>query len=72
MGALKQRNSHLVEKQKEQLKQMAVMKKEKGEAVVIATTLKQQLSQAQAKADQVPALEIERNNLAEQTKALQK
>ena len=35
MGALKQKNSNLIEKQKEQLKQMAMMKKEKDEAVFI-------------------------------------
>jgi transcriptional regulator of heat shock response len=72
MGALKQKNTHLLEKQKEQLKQMALMKKEKDEAVFITQTLKGQLSQAVAKADQVPALEIERNDLQEQIKSVKK
>ena len=43
MGALKNKNSHLMEKQKEQLKQMATMKKDKDEAVFITQTLKGQL-----------------------------
>lgn len=51
---------------------MALMKKEKDESVFITQTLKGQLSQAQAKADQVPALEIERNDLREQNKNIQK
>ena len=72
MGALKSKNTALQEKQKEQLKMMALMKKEKDESVFITQTLKGQLSQAQAKADQVPALEIERNDLREQNKNIQK
>lgn len=51
MGALKQRNSYLVEKQKEQLKQMAVLKKEKDEAAFISQTQAGRLSQALAKAE---------------------
>ncbi len=47
------------------------MKKEKDEAVFITQTLKGQLSQAQAKADQVPMLEIEKNDLLGQIKTLQ-
>ena len=70
MGALKQKNTQLVEKQKDQLKQMAFMKKEKDESVFITQTLKGQLSQAVAKADQVPALEIERNDLQEKIKTM--
>jgi len=46
MGALKQQNSHLVEKQREQLKKMATMKKEKDEATFITQTLSGQLSKA--------------------------
>lgn len=72
MGALKSKNTQLVEKQKEQLKQMAVMKKEKDEAVFITDTLKGQLSRVQAKADQVPVLEIERNDLTEKVSTLSK
>lgn len=63
MGALKQRNSHLVEKQKEQLKQMAMLKKEKDEAAFINQTQAGRLSQALAKAEQIPALEIEKKDL---------
>lgn len=51
---------------------MAHMKKEKDEAVFITQTLKGQLSQAVARADQVPALEIERNDLQEQIKSVKK
>ena len=47
---------------------MAMMKKEKDEAVFITTTLKGQLSQAVAKADQVPALQIEKDGLSEKVK----
>ena len=72
MGALKQKNSNLVEKQKEQLKQMALMKKQKDEAVFITQTLEGKLSQAVAKADRVPALEIERDGLQEKAKDLTK
>lgn len=72
MGALKQKNSNLLEKQKEMLKQMAIMKKEKDEAVFITSTLKGQLSQAVAKADQVPALQIEKTGLEDKVKAMQK
>ena len=72
MGALKQKNTALGEKQKDQLKQMALMKKEKDEAVFITQTLKGQLSQAVAKADQVPALEIERTNLQEKVTTVTK
>ena len=51
MGALKNKNSNLKEREKEQRKQMFEMKKEKDEAVFITQTLKGQLSQAVAKAD---------------------
>ena len=44
---------------------MFEMKKEKDEAVFITQTLKGQLSQAQAKADQLPALEIEVKDMEE-------
>ena len=40
MGALKSKNTALQEKQKEQLKMMALMKKEKDESVFITQTLK--------------------------------
>ena len=46
MCALKNKNSYLKEKEKEQRKQMFEMKKEKDEAVFITQTLKGQLSQA--------------------------
>ena len=46
MGALKNKNSHLKEKDKQQKKLMFEMKKEKDEAVFITQTLKGQLSQA--------------------------
>ena len=72
MGALKQKNTNLNAKHKQQLQQMALMKKEKDEAVFITQTLKGQLSQAVAKADQVPALEIERNDLQTKCKTMSK
>ena len=72
MGALKNKNSYLKEKEKEQRKQMFEMKKEKDEAVFITQTLKGQLSQAQAKADQLPAKEIELNDLQEALSTVKK
>ena len=50
---------------------MFEMKKEKDEAVFITQTLKGQLQQAQAKADQIPALEIEKNDLTEKVSSIQ-
>lgn len=54
------------------LKTFASMKKEKDESVFITQTLKGQLSQAVAKADQVPALEIEKKDLKEKINTLEK
>ena len=63
MGALKQKNTQLLEKQKDAAKTMAILKKEKDEQVFIYQTMQGKLSQAQLKAEQVPSLEIEKKDL---------
>lgn len=63
MTVLKQKNTQLQEKQKESLIQTITLKKEKDEAVLITKNLDSKLSTALAKAEQVPALEIEKRDL---------
>lgn len=59
METLKLKNGNLQEKQKEMLLQMYTLKKERDEASVIKETLDGKLSLALAKAEQVPALQID-------------
>ena len=61
MGTLKQKNSSLLEKQKELSLQVITLQKGKEESSLIYSTLNEKLSQALAKAEMVPALQIENN-----------
>lgn len=63
MSILKQKNSQLQDKHKESLKDIIRIKKEKEEALLIHKGLDTKLSTALARAEQVPAIEIEKKEL---------
>lgn len=72
MTQLKQKNTALQEKQKEQLSQNITLKKEKDEAVLITKNLDSKLSTALARAEQVPAMEIEKKDMDKKMNSVQK
>lgn len=61
MGVLKQKNSQLIEQHKQVSFQLLLLKKEKEENAKVTQTLETKLGQALAKAEQLNALELERD-----------
>lgn len=72
MTALKVKNTQLSEKQKESLLISMKLKKEKDEIALISQQLNSKLSHALAKAEQVPALEIEKKDLDKKIQSITK
>jgi len=63
MSVLKQKNNQLMDKHKDSLKEIIKIKKEKEEALLIHKGLDTKLSTALARAEMVPAIEIEKKEL---------
>ena len=72
MSILRQKNTSLQEKMKELLKEIMSLKKEKDEGSLISKGLDEKLSKALARAELVPAMEIEKKELEAQLKNVEK
>ena len=72
MTALKQKNTQLQDKQKEAMLQLITLRKEKDEALLISQQTDSKLSLALAKAEKVPALEIDLKDLTAKITSVQK